>query len=103
MFFFKILTGVTDQMNGFMENMNGFVKDLKQVQDTFKDNSVAAEQSVETVTEILHSIQEQSKALNFGMESLVEVTERVKESESVTEGLERSHSALDNLLTKGKI
>ncbi len=97
--FFKILEGVNHQMRTFMSNMDAFVKDLNKVEETFEENSVAADQSVQIVSEILHSIQEQSTALNFGMESLVEVTNLVKDSESVTEGLSRSHGALDRLLS----
>jgi methyl-accepting chemotaxis protein len=101
--FFNILGDVTKEMDNFMKNMDAFVYDLKEVEDTFQENSVAADQSVQIVSEILQSIQEQSSALNFGLKSLVEVTELVKESESVSEGLQRSHLALDQLLTNGKI
>lgn len=101
--FFSILEAVSGQMNHFMSNMEGFVKDMTEVQETFKDNSQAADQSVQIVSEILNSIKEQSSALNFGMESLVEVSSLVKDSESVTEGLQRSHTALDALLSNGKL
>ena len=101
--FFKILEGVNEHMKSFMNNMEGFVHDLNLVQATFQENSEAADQSVQIVTEILHSIQEQSTALNFGMDSLVEVTDLVKDSESVTEGLKRSHLALDQLLSREKL
>ena len=97
--FFKIIEGVNNQMASFMTNMENFETYLNRVEENFQDNSVAADQSVQIVSEILHSIQEQSTALNFGMESLLEVRNLVKDSESVTEGLNRSHGALDLLLS----
>jgi methyl-accepting chemotaxis protein len=96
--FLSTLHSMSQDMDQFMKDMKQFSLALEDVQSVFSANSDTATQTAEQVAQIVLSIQEQSKALQMGMKSLIQVDNLVKDSNTITEVLKKSHTALDDLL-----
>ncbi len=96
--FLQTLQGMNLELEEFMKNMADFSHALEEVQTVFSSNKEIADDTAGQVAQIVISIQEQSKALELGMKALIDVDHLVKDSNIMTEVLNRSHSALDDLL-----
>ncbi len=96
--FLSTLQNMNHELEQFMKNMSGFSQALEEVQTVFISNKEVADDTAGQVAEIVVSIQEQSQALELGMKALIDVDNLVKDSNIMTEVLNKSHTALDDLL-----
>ena len=96
--FLSTLHSMSMDMEQFMKDMKQFSEALESVQSVFTANSETADQTANQVAQIVLSLKEQSEALQMGMKSLIQVDNLVKDSNTMTEVLKKSHTALDDLL-----
>ena len=96
--FLSTLQNMSRGLNDFMANMREFTQALEDVQKVFGENKITADETASQVNQIVVSIQEQSQAIQMAMNSLINVDNLVKDSNTMTEVLNKSHNALDDLL-----
>ena len=96
--FMSTLKDMSLELNNFMVNMKEFSMALEEVQKVFGENKITADETASQVGQIVVSIQEQSQAIQMAMNSLINVDNLVKDSNTMTEVLNKSHNALDDLL-----
>ncbi len=96
--FMSTLKDMSLELNNFMVNMKEFSMALEEVQKVFGENKITADETASQVGQIVISIQEQSQAIQMAMNSLINVDNLVKDSNTMTEVLNKSHNALDDLL-----
>ncbi len=94
------LDQVQSSFNNLMLLLNNFQKDLVETSRTFNENNGSLESSGYLLAEIKMGISEQTEAITEGLRSLEEVFTLLKDTNSISTSLNKTHTALDNLLNK---
>ena len=83
-----------------MNLLNSFQHELMDTGETFNNHKNSLEHSGHMLAEIKSGISEQTSAINDGFKSLEKVFELLKDTTTISESLERSHTSLDQLLNR---
>jgi len=94
------LEQVQVSFNNLLVLLENFQKDLLSTSKIFDENKQSLDTSGRMLAEIKAGMSEQSEALTDGLRSLEEVYMLLQDANSISGTLNKSHSALDQLLNK---
>ena len=98
--FNKGLFQVQNNFNDLIVLLDNFQNDLVSTSNTFSENNKSLEGSGYMLAEIKAGIAEQTEAMTDGLNSLEDIFTLLKDTNSISTSLNKTHSALDQLLNK---
>ena len=87
-------------MSGFIRLFSKFQKSFNGVLNNFDQNSITINEANDSLTEIIASIKEQDITIHQGFDSLKKIDEFLRNTSTILDVVQASHSHLGTLLQK---
>lgn len=91
---------INRNMSGFIRLFSKFQKSFNGVLNNFDQNSITINEANDLLTEIIASIKEQDVTIHQGFDSLKEIDEFLRNTSTILDVVQASHSHLGTLLQK---